>query len=145
MPKKDYFYGTGRRKTSSARVFLKSGTGIFQVKSFKKTDDKKPNKKTFIKIDKYFTKPEQVQSVLSPLQVLNLTKSFDVFVTVKGGGFMGQSEAIRHGLARALLKVSEEHRPLLKKNGLLTRDPRMVERKKYGHHKARKSTQFSKR
>ena len=145
MPKKDYFYGTGRRKTSSARVFLKSGTGFFHIKSFKKTDKDQKNKKTVIDINKYFTKPEQVQSVLSPLQVLNLKKSFDVLVTVKGGGFTGQAEAIRHGLARALLKVSSEHRPLLKKNGFLTRDPRMVERKKYGHHKARKSTQFSKR
>ena len=145
MSKQNYFYGTGRRKTSSARVFLKSGTGLFSIKSFKKTEKDQKNKKTSIPIEKYFIKSEQIQSVLSPLQVLNLKKSFDVFVTVKGGGFTGQAEAIRHGLARALLKVSEEHRPLLKKNGLLTRDPRMVERKKYGHHKARKSTQFSKR
>ena len=145
MSKQNYFYGTGRRKTSSARVFLKSGTGLFSIKSFKKTEKDQKNKKISIPIEKYFIKPEQIQSVLSPLQVLNLKKSFDVFVTVKGGGFTGQAEAIRHGLARALLKVSEEHRPLLKKNGLLTRDPRMVERKKYGHHKARKSTQFSKR
>ena len=143
---KTYFYGTGRRKTSSARVFLKSGQGLFNIKSFKKSDDKdKKNKKTLIDVDQYFKKPEQIQSVLSPLQVLNLRKFFDVFATVKGGGFAGQAEAIRHGLARALLKVSAEHRPLLKKNGFLTRDPRMVERKKYGHHKARKSTQFSKR
>ena len=145
MSKQDYFYGTGRRKTSAARVFLKSGTGLFHIKSFKKTDKEQKNKKTFIEVNKYFTKPEQIQSVLSPLQVLNLKKSFDVFATVKGGGFTGQAEALRHGLARALLKVSDEHRPLLKKNGFLTRDPRMVERKKYGHHKARKSTQFSKR
>ena len=145
MSRQDYFYGTGRRKTSSARVFLKSGTGLFNIKTFKKTDNEKKNKRTFIEINKYFTKPEQIQSVLSPLQVLNLKKSFDVFATVKGGGFSGQAEAVRHGLARALLKVSAEHRPLLKKNGFLTRDPRMVERKKYGHHKARKSTQFSKR
>ena len=81
----------------------------------------------------------------APLQVLNLQKSFDVFATVKGGGFTGQAGAIRHGLARALLKVSTEHQPMLKKNGFLTRDSRMVERKKYGHHKARKSTQYSKR
>ena len=144
MSKQGYFYGTGRRKTSSARVFLKSGTGLFHVISSKKTDKGQKNKKT-MDINKYFTKPEQVQSILSPLQTLNLKKSFDVFVTVKGGGFTGQAEAIRHGLARALLKVSSEHRPLLKKSGFLTRDPRMVERKKYGHHKARKSTQFSKR
>ncbi|MCZ0931545.1 MAG: 30S ribosomal protein S9 [Oligoflexia bacterium] len=145
MLKKDHFYGTGRRKTSSTRVFLKSGTGLFNIKSCKKLDKEQKHKKTFIDISKYFVKPEQVQSVLSPLQALNLKKSFDVFVTVKGGGFTGQAEAIRHGLARALLKVSSEHRAILKKNGFLTRDPRMVERKKYGHHKARKSTQFSKR
>ncbi|MDE0091836.1 MAG: 30S ribosomal protein S9 [Oligoflexia bacterium] len=146
MSKKDYFYGTGRRKTSSARVFLKSGTGLFSIKSFKKLDNKeKKNKKTFVDLKKYFVKSEQIQSVLSPLQVLNLKKSFDVFATVKGGGFAGQAEAIRHGLARALLEVSSEHRAVLKENGFLTRDPRMVERKKYGHHKARKSTQFSKR
>ena len=145
MLKQDFFYGTGRRKTSSARVFLKSGTGLFHIKSFKKTDKEQKNKKVSVELDKYFTKPEQIQSALSPLEVLNLKKSFDVFATVKGGGFTGQAEALRHGLARALLKVSAEHRPLLKKNGFLTRDPRMVERKKYGHHKARKSTQFSKR
>ena len=101
--------------------------------------------KGFIDLKKYFVKPEQIQSVLSPLQILKLQKSFDVSVTVKGGGFTGQAEAIRHGLARALVKADEGHRPLLKKNGFLTRDSRMVERKKYGHHKARKSTQFSKR
>ena len=152
MPKKEpFFYGTGRRKTSSARVFLKSGKGLFTIKSSKKTPKKtsspvsKDKVKNFIDLKEYFAKPEQIQSVLSPLQVLSLEKSFDVFVTVKGGGFTGQAEAIRHGLARAILKVSAEHRPVLKKKGFLTRDSRMVERKKYGHHKARKSTQFSKR
>ena len=148
MPTKEtYFYGTGRRKTSAARVFLKSGKGLFIIKSSKKTNSpvSKDIKKGFIDLKDYFVKPEQLQSVLSPLQVLNLQKSFDIFVTVKGGGFTGQAEAIRHGLARALLKVDAEHRPLLKKNKFLTRDSRMVERKKYGHHKARKSPQFSKR
>ena len=145
--KEIYFYGTGRRKTSSARVFLKSGQGLFTIKSSKKTNSpsSKDTAKGFLDVKDYFVKTEQIQSVLSPLQVLSLQKSFDIFATVKGGGFTGQAEAIRHGLARALLKVSEEYRPLLKKNGLLTRDSRMVERKKYGHHKARKSTQFSKR
>ncbi len=148
MPKKNtYFYGTGRRKTSSARVFVKPGKGLFTIKSSKKTKSpaKKNTAKGSIDLKEYFVKTEQIQSVYAPLQVLNLQKSFDVLATVKGGGFTGQAEAIRHGLARALLKVSEEHRPLLKKNGFLTRDSRMVERKKYGHHKARKSTQFSKR
>ena len=148
MSKTDvYFYGTGRRKTSSARVFVKPGKGLFTIKNPKKATahNSKNIAKGFIDLENYFVKPKQIQSVLSPLQVLNLQKAFDIFVTVKGGGFTGQAEAIRHGLARALLKVDAEHRPLLKKNGLLTRDSRMVERKKYGHHKARKSTQFSKR
>lgn len=147
MAKKDsYFYGTGRRKTSSARVFVKSGQGLFTVKSAKRpSSSPKHAVKGFIDMKEYFTKPQQTQSALAPLQVLNLEKSFDIFATVKGGGFTGQAEAICHGLARALLKVSDEYRPVLKKNGLLTRDSRMVERKKYGHHKARKSTQFSKR
>ena len=145
--KEIYFYGTGRRKTSSARVFLKSGKGLFTIKSSKKTNSpsSKDTAKGFVDVKDYFVKPKQIQSVLSPLQVLSLQKSFDIFATVKGGGFTSQAEAICHGLARALLKVSEEYRPLLKKKGLLTRDSRMVERKKYGHHKARKSTQFSKR
>ena len=132
IKKPEKFYGSGSRKTSSARVFLKSGTGRFTV-----------NKREMATV--YFTKPEQIQAVLSPLKVLNLEKSFDVFSTVRGGGITGQAEALRHGLARALLKVDESHRAVLKKKGFLTRDSRMVERKKYGHHKARKSTQFSKR
>jgi len=142
-----FFYGTGRRKTSTARVFLKPGKGLFTIKNSKKTDStgSKEAVKGFVDLKKYFVKPEQIQSILSPLQVLSLQKSFDVSVTVKGGGFTGQAEAIRHGLARALIKADEGHRPLLKKNGFLTRDSRMVEREKYGHHKARKSTQFSKR
>ncbi len=130
--KKEVYYGTGRRKTSSARVFLKQGTGKITVNRKKSHEE-------------YFRKPEQFESVLSPLKVLNLEKSFDVFTTVKGGGFTGQAEALRHGLARAILKMDESHRAVLKKEGFLTRDPRMVERKKYGRHKARKGTQFSKR
>ena len=141
MTIKDYFYGTGRRKTSSARVFLKKGTGVFKIKRCKNSK----NKKTWIDLKEYFVKPEQWKSVLSPLQELSLIQSFDVSVTVKGGGFTGQAGAIRHGLSRALLNADSEHRASLKKNGFLTRDSRMVERKKYGHHKARKSTQFSKR
>lgn len=144
--KANNFYGTGRRKTSSARVFLKDGgKGLFHIKSSRKTKSSSSAKKAFVDLNEYFLKPRQVQSVLSPLKVLNLQKSFDVFATVKGGGFTGQAEAIRHGLARALLKLSEDYRAELKKHGLLTRDSRMVERKKYGHHKARKSSQFSKR
>lgn len=148
MTKKEtYFYGTGRRKTSSARIFVKSGQGLFTVKISKKSKPliSKHSVQGFVNLTDYFIKPQQIQSAISPLQVLNLQKSFDIFVTVKGGGFTGQAEAIRHGLARALLKVSDEYRPVLKQHGFLTRDSRMVERKKYGHHKARKSTQFSKR
>ena len=130
--KQKNYYGTGRRKTSVARVFLKTGTGQFIINKRKLKGE-------------YFIKQEQIQSVLSPLQVLELEKSFDVFSTVKGGGLTGQAEALRHGLARSLLKVDESYRAVLKKKGLLTRDSRMVERKKYGRHKARKSTQFSKR
>ena len=140
--KKQYFYGTGRRKTSSARVFVKSGKGLFNIKRSHSLKEKTNN---ITELKQYFSKPEQIESALSPLKVLNLQKSYDILATVKGGGFTGQAEALRHGLARALLKIDPEHRPLLKKNGFLTRDSRMVERKKYGHHKARKSTQFSKR
>ena len=133
MPNKNEFhYGTGRRKTSSARVFLEPGKGLFtvnRVKSYKE----------------YFPKPEQINVVESPLKALNVEKSFDIFATVKGGGFSSQAEALRHGLSRALLKVDSSYREVLKKLGFLTRDSRMVERKKYGQHKARKSTQFSKR
>ena len=145
--KEKHFYGTGRRKTSSARVFLKPGKGAFHIKRLtkNKSAQSQKNKNNVIELKQYFSKPEQIQSVLSPLKVLNLQKSYDVFATVKGGGFTGQAEALRHGLSRALLKTDQEHRTLLKKNGFLTRDSRMVERKKYGHHKARKSTQFSKR
>ena len=142
MPAKDSFYGTGRRKTSTARVFLQPGTGSFKIKATKKA---LKNKKIWIDLKEYFTQPEQQNSALSPLTVLSLKKSFDISATLKGGGFTGQAEALKHGLARALLEVNPEHRPVLKKKGFLTRDSRMVERKKYGHHKARKSTQFSKR
>lgn len=132
MQSKETLYGTGRRKTSSARVFLKKGTGKFTVNKRNLSGD-------------YFVKPEQIQCVLSPLKALNLEKSFDVFATVKGGGVTGQAEALRHGLSRSLLKVDSSYRSILKTKGFLTRDSRMVERKKYGRHKARKSAQFSKR
>lgn len=154
MPSKDSFYGTGRRKTSSARVFLQPGKGSFKIKAKQKSQEKEPSakkgsqktaKKVWLDLKEYFTQPEQQNSVLSPLKELNLEGSFDVFADLKGGGFTGQAEALKHGLARALLQANSEHRPVLKKKGFLTRDSRMVERKKYGHHKARKSTQFSKR
>ncbi len=139
MPDKqdNFFYGSGRRKTSTARVFLRPGGGDFSVKS--RTSGKKKSLK------EYFKKPEQLNSAAAPLKVLNLESSFDTLATVTGGGFAGQAEAIRQGLARALLKKDESHRAVFKKHGFLTRDSRMVERKKYGRHKARKSHQFSKR
>ena len=127
-----FFYGSGRRKTSAARVFLKKGTGKFKINKRDKCED-------------YFPCTEQRGLALSPLKILSLEKSFDVLATVSGGGFTGQAEAIRHGLSRALLQADPGHREVLKKQGFLRRDSRMVERKKYGRHKARKSSQFSKR
>ncbi len=126
------FYSTGRRKTASARVFIKpSGSGKVSI------NGKAPH----LFLPYIF----QRQSALSPLQHVPETKTLDLFITVRGGGITGQAEAIRHGLARALVEYSGELRPVLKKQGFLTRDHRMVERKKPGRHKARKSTQFSKR
>lgn len=125
------FYATGRRKTSAARVFLKEGTGKIVI------NDKK--------LEDYIVDPVRRQLVLQPFEVTSTKGQFDAFVTVKGGGLTGQAGAVRHGISRALSGVDEAHRPPLKKVGLLTRDPRMVERKKYGLHKARKATQFSKR
>ena len=159
MAEQAFFYGTGRRKTSAARVFVRKGKGAFVIrksgkspsagaKSAAKSKLKNPaQRQKFVSMDikSYFVKPQQAQIAIAPLQALNLASALDVTVTVKGGGFNGQAEAVRHGLSRALLQMSEEHRPLLKQKGFLTRDPRMVERKKYGRHKARKSSQFSKR
>ena len=124
-------YSTGRRKTSSARVFLQAGGGKITI-----------NKKA---LEKYFPCLREQEVISSPLKLTQTEKDFDLLITVRGGGVSGQSEAIRHGISRALVSHSASHRSLLKKNGFLTRDPRSVERKKYGRHKARKSTQFSKR
>lgn len=128
---KKFFYSTGRRKTSSSRVFLREGTGRIEV-----------NKK---ELNKYFPTLWQQITAQSPLAVTQTEKDFDIYITVKGGGLTGQAESIRHGLSRALTLHTASHRESLKKKGYLTRDPRAVERKKYGRHKARKSTQFSKR
>ncbi|UMZ75427.1 30S ribosomal protein S9 [Natranaerofaba carboxydovora] len=125
------YYGTGRRKTSVARVRLVPGSGDFVI-------NKKP-------INEYFGIDTLETIVKQPLRETELEGKFDVLVNVRGGGFTGQAEAIRHGLARALLKADNEFRPVLKKNGFLTRDERKKERKKYGRKKARKSPQFSKR
>ncbi|MCB0420770.1 MAG: 30S ribosomal protein S9 [Bdellovibrionales bacterium] len=125
------YYATGKRKTSSARVFLKPGSGKITI-----------NGKNY---DEFITHATGKVVVNTPFQVTNNTNKYDLYVTVKGGGITGQVEAIRHGISRALVVVDEKNRPALKKAGFLTRDSRMVERKKYGQHKARKSTQFSKR
>ena len=127
----DKFYGTGRRKSSVARVFLKPGKGSITV-----------NKRD---LDSYFG-PETLKLVVrQPLVETNTTDKYDVIVTVRGGGTTGQAGAIRHGIARALTHADEALRPTLKKAGFLTRDSRMKERKKYGLKKARKASQFSKR
>ena len=135
MPKaskeKIMFYGTGRRKSSIARVRLVEGTGVITI-----------NGKN---IDEYFGLETLKVIVKQPLTVTNTLSKYDVICKVVGGGFTGQAGAIRHGIARALLEVNTEFRSDLKVNGFLTRDPRMKERKKYGMKKARKAPQFSKR
>ncbi len=125
------YLGTGRRKTSVARVRLVPGKGQFII-----------NKKT---IDEYFNFDTLRVIAKEPLTLTENIDNYDVYVNVKGGGYTGQAGAIRHGVARALLEVDSELRPTLKRAGFLTRDPRKVERKKYGQKKARKSPQFSKR
>ena len=128
---KPYFYGTGRRKKSIARVRLLPGSGAVSI-----------NKRD---IDDYFGLDTLKLVVNQPFGVTGTAGKFDVFCTVTGGGVSGQAGAIRHGIARALLGADSEYRPLLKKAGLLTRDPRMKERKKYGLKAARRAPQFSKR
>ena len=128
----DKYYGTGRRKKAVARVYLVPGTGVITI-----------NKRT---IDDYFGLETLKTIVRQPLAATETEGKYDVIVTVKGGGYTGQAGAVRHGIARALLEVdSEEYRPILKKAGYLTRDPRMKERKKYGLKAARRAPQFSKR
>jgi small subunit ribosomal protein S9 len=124
-------YGTGRRKTSTARVFLRPGTGNVTV-----------NSKT---IDQYFFDETHRMIVKQPLQASDTLNKFDIIVNVEGGGMRGQAGAVQHGIARALVDFSVELRQVLKKAGFLTRDPRMKERKKYGQPGARKRFQFSKR
>jgi small subunit ribosomal protein S9 len=130
-PKKPYFYGTGRRKKSVARVRLYPGTGVITI-----------NKRD---IDDYFGLGTLKLIVRQPFAATGTEGKFDVEVSVIGGGVSGQAGAVRHGVARALLQFNADLKPALKKAGLLTRDPRMKERKKYGLKKARKASQFSKR
>ena len=125
------FYGTGRRKTSTARVFMKPGSGSITVND-------KP-------LDAFFGRKTAQMIVRQPLELMQLTDKFDVNVTVKGGGTTGQAGAIRHGLTRALMQYDESMRSTLRKAGFVTRDAREVERKKVGLRKARRATQYSKR
>ena len=128
---KPYFYGTGRRKKSVARVRIIPGTGVITV-----------NKKD---IDEYFGLETLKLIINQPFGTTNTLGKFDVIANVQGGGLSGQAGAIRHGISRALLKADEAYKPALKAAGLLTRDPRMKERKKYGLKAARRASQFSKR
>ena len=128
---KPYFYGTGRRKKSGARVRLYAGTGNITVNGRD--------------VDDYFGLETLKLIINQPFGVTSTEGKFDVVCTAKGGGISGQAGAIRHGIARALLQADETYRPALKKAGFLTRDPRMKERKKYGLKAARRASQFSKR
>jgi small subunit ribosomal protein S9 len=125
------YYGTGRRKTSVARVYLRPGSGEIKV-----------NKRQF---DNYFPNEALQMIIRQPLRLTETTGKFDILVNVKGGGTSGQAGAVRHGITRALMVFNADLRPALKKAGLVTRDPRMKERKKYGQKGARKKFQFSKR
>ncbi|GMG86617.1 30S ribosomal protein S9 [Biformimicrobium ophioploci] len=125
------YYGTGRRKTSTARVFLTQGAGNITINGRS--------------IDEYFGREVARMIVRQPLELIDMTEKFDINVTVKGGGSFGQAGAIRHGLTRALMQYDEANRPPLRAAGFVTRDAREVERKKVGLRKARKKPQFSKR
>lgn len=127
----EQYYGTGRRKSSTARVFLRPGSGEITV-----------NQKS---LDQYFGRETSRMVVRQPLELTELVEKFDVYVTVSGGGGTGQAGAIRHGITRALMEYDGELRGSLRKAGYVTRDARAVERKKVGLHKARKRPQFSKR
>ena len=125
------YYGTGRRKTSTARVYLRPGSGAIVV-----------NKREF---ETYFPNQALQMIIRQPLNLTETTGKFDILVNVDGGGTAGQAGAVRHGITRALMEYNADLRPTLKKAGLVTRDPRMKERKKYGQKGARKRFQFSKR
>jgi small subunit ribosomal protein S9 len=127
----EQYYGTGRRKSSAARVFLTKGSGQIMIND-------RP-------IDEFFGRETARMIVRQPLEKVEMSDKFDIRATVKGGGISGQAGAIRHGLTRALIEYDEELRRPLRKAGYVTRDAREVERKKVGLHKARKATQYSKR
>ena len=125
------YYGTGRRKTATARVVLKAGAGNIVI-----------NQRS---ITEYFGRETARMVVMQPLELVEMVGKFDMYITVKGGGISGQAGAIRHGITRALMEFDESLRPSLRKAGFVTRDARKVERKKVGLHKARKRPQYSKR
>ncbi|MDR1139592.1 MAG: 30S ribosomal protein S9 [Rickettsiales bacterium] len=125
-------YATGRRKESAARVWIKPGSGKFSVNQKDKLLD-------------YFKRESVCQMVKMPFIVTSMLDKYDVFATIKGGGLSGQAGALAHGISRALSKINQDLHSILRKRGFLTRDSRVVERKKYGQHKARKKCQFSKR
>ncbi|EKE71471.1 30S ribosomal protein S9 [Gallaecimonas xiamenensis] len=125
------YYGTGRRKSSTARVFIKQGTGSITI-----------NKRT---LEEYFGRETARMVVRQPLELVEMTEKLDLYITVSGGGISGQAGAIRHGITRALMEYDESLRPALRKAGFVTRDAREVERKKVGLRKARRRPQFSKR
>jgi small subunit ribosomal protein S9 len=132
MPeKKNIIWTTGRRKTAIARVRMLPGSGTITV-----------NERT---LEDYFPRPTSRMRILEPFEVTETVGQYDVLVSVEGGGIAAQADAVRHGISRALLSANETARPALRKGGMLTRDPREVERKKYGRHKARKRPQYSKR
>ncbi|MEY2864335.1 MAG: hypothetical protein RLY58_2042 [Pseudomonadota bacterium] len=124
-------YGTGRRKTATARVFLSAGTGNITI-----------NNRS---LDIYFARPTARMVVRQPLELIDAVAKYDIYVTVKGGGMGGQAGAIRHGITRALIAADETLKPALRQAGFVTRDAREVERKKIGLRKARKRPQYSKR
>ncbi|RDE51705.1 MAG: 30S ribosomal protein S9 [Candidatus Accumulibacter meliphilus] len=127
----NYFYGTGRRKSAVARVFMKRGSGNFVVNG-------KP-------VDEFFSRVTGRMIVRQPLQLIEQLSDFDILVNVQGGGESGQAGAVRHGITRALIAYDSDLKPTLSKAGFVTRDAREVERKKVGFHKARRRKQFSKR
>ncbi|WP_374336738.1 30S ribosomal protein S9 [Methyloversatilis sp.] len=129
--KVDYYYGTGRRKTAVARVFLRPGKGVIVVND-------KP-------VDEFFSRETGRMVVRQPLELTEHISTFDILVNVTGGGESGQAGAVRHGITRALIDYNAELKPMLSKAGFVTRDAREVERKKVGFHKARRRKQFSKR
>lgn len=129
--KKNIIWTTGRRKTAVARVRMLPGSGTITI-----------NERT---LEDYFPRPTSRMRILEPFEATETTGQYDVLVSVEGGGIAAQADAVRHGISRALVRATETLRPTLRKGGMLTRDPREVERKKYGRHKARKRPQYSKR